>query len=97
MAIVNSHRNPHETLEYINGRFKTYTFIKSELKDVRDKEEFDKLSETLLDEIFSDNKLKMELIGLNYPPIISKTLNDVEKYSSSVLDFFRSVKELRNY
>ena len=96
MAMVNS-SNPQETLDYINGRFKTYTFIKSELSDIHNKEDFEKLSEGLLDEIFSDTKFKMEIMGKNYPAIFSKTFMELEKYSNLVLDFFRSVKELRNY
>lgn len=94
MPMINS---PQETLDYINGRFKTYTFIKSELQDVKHKDEFERLSEGLLDEIFSDTKLKLEVISNNYPAIISKTIMDLERYSNLILDMFVSVKTLRNY
>lgn len=94
MPMINS---PQETLDYINGRFKTYTFIKSELQDVKHKDEFERLSEGLLDEIFSDTKLKLEVISNNYPAIISKTIMDLERYSNLILDMFVSVKALRNY
>ena len=94
MPMINS---PQETLDYINGRFKTYTFIKSELQDVKHKDEFERLSEGLLDEIFSDTKLKLEVISKNYPAIISKTIMDLERYSNLILDMFVSVKALRNY
>ena len=88
-----------EKINYVNGRFKTYTYHKLNLTDNTSQEQFYEYSNELLSDINDDTKMLMEIESSGEPipkPVVEKFAS-LGQYSDRVLDFYCKYKLLKGY
>lgn len=88
--------NTGDIAQYIQGRYKTYTYYKTLLPDLT-KETFNNTLSDLFDDISQDAKYQHEVLRQVYTKPLMQMFNDLSKYSQSVLELFSLYKTLREF
>lgn len=88
--------NVNEIAQYIQGRYKTYTYYKTLLPDMT-KETFNDNLNDLFDDISQDAKYQHDLLRQSYSKPLIQMFNDLSRYSQSVLELFSLYKTLREF
>ena len=86
-----------EYLNFIKSRHYTYTQSKLLLKDCNDKNEFQKLSNDLLYDIFSDEKEHLNFKKDNIIPVIEKEFSDLMRHAEDVLQFYNLFRQIKEF
>ena len=85
-------------LDILKSRRNTYTLSKLLLKDCNSKEEFQKLSDDLLYDIFQDENDHLEFKKQNnIVPIIEKEFQDLMNHAKNVLQFYINYKQIKDF
>ena len=85
-----------DVTQYIQGRYKTYTFYKTLLPDL-DKETFNSNLKDLLGDISQDAKYQHEVMRELYSKPLIQMFNELSRYSQSVLELFSLYKTLMEF
>lgn len=88
--------NTSEILQYIQGRYKAYTYYKTLLPDLT-KETFNDNLNDLFSDIAEDAKYQHELLREQYSKPVVQMFSDLSRYSQSVLELFSLYKSLKEF
>lgn len=87
-----------EYLNFVKSRHNTYTQSKLLLKDCNDRNEYERLANDLLNDIFQDEKEHLNFKkDNNIIPVIEKEFQDLMNHAKDVLQFYNTFKQIKDF